>query len=84
MHTGRRLEMKVTYDPEADVLYILLREDAREVDTEEIREGVTAAYDECGRVISLEYIGAAANGLVTDGTVRVAVVNYPGHARARA
>jgi uncharacterized protein YuzE len=76
--------MKVTYDPEADVLYILLREDAREADTEEIREGVTAAYDERGRIISLEYIGAAADGLVTDGTVRVAVVNYPGHARARA
>lgn len=76
--------MKVTYDPEADVLYILLREEAREADTSEIREGVTIAFDEHGRVISLEYIGAAADGLVTDDTVRVAVVNYPGHARARA
>lgn len=73
--------MRVTYDPEADVLFILLCEDAREVDTEEIREGVTLGYDEHGRVVSLEYIGAAADGLITDGIIRVDVVNYPGRTR---
>ncbi|MDQ7839595.1 MAG: DUF2283 domain-containing protein [bacterium] len=76
--------MKVTYDPEADVLYILLREEAREADTEEIRGGVTAAFDQHGRLISLEYIGAAADGLVVDDTIRVSVVNYPGRAKTRA
>ncbi|MDQ7839637.1 MAG: DUF2283 domain-containing protein [bacterium] len=58
----------------ADVLYMLLREEAREADTEEIREGVTAAFDQHGRLISLEYIGAAADGLVVDDTVRVSVL----------
>lgn len=75
--------MKVTYDPEADVLYIRLHEDARETDTEEVRDGVILGYDAVGRVISLEYLGASAHGLVGDGTVRVDVVNYPGRAKAK-
>ena len=44
--------MKITYDPEADALYIELR-DARPGDSMDIEEGVTVDLDGEGHIIGL-------------------------------
>ncbi|MBI2873391.1 MAG: DUF2283 domain-containing protein [Chloroflexi bacterium] len=50
--------MKVIYDPETDTLTIVLREVARVVESEELREGVIADYDVNGDIVSIEVIHA--------------------------
>ena len=50
--------MKITYDPEADALYIELR-DARPSDSMDIEEGVTAELDDQGHIIGLEVLDAS-------------------------
>jgi uncharacterized protein YuzE len=49
--------MKITYDPEADALYIALRE-APSGDSIDIEEGVTADFDADGHIIGLELLDA--------------------------
>ncbi len=50
--------MKITYDPEADALYIELRY-VRAADSTDVEEGVTVDLDEEGHVIGLEILDAS-------------------------
>jgi uncharacterized protein YuzE len=50
--------MKITYDPEADALYIELR-DAPPADSMDIEEGVTVDLDGEGHIIGLEVLDAS-------------------------
>ena len=45
--------MKVRYDPEADIFYILIREGMVK-DTEEVNEDLFIEYDENGNIIGIE------------------------------
>jgi uncharacterized protein YuzE len=47
--------MRITYDPEADALYIELRQ-AMPTDSRDIEEGVTADLDTDGHVIGIEVL----------------------------
>ena len=49
--------MKMRYDPEVDALSILLRETT--VTTKKLTEGITAEYDQQGRLVGLEILDAA-------------------------
>ena len=49
--------MKITYDQEADVLYIQLRE-ATPADSTDLEKGMTADLDAEGHVIGLEVLDA--------------------------
>mgnify|MGYP001613801484 CR=1 FL=1 len=50
--------MKITYDPEGDVLYIRLR-DAISEDSTDVEEGVTADLDGKGHITALEVLDAS-------------------------
>ncbi len=50
--------MKVTYDPEVDVLYILLR-DAPVEESDEDKPGVILDYDKAGHVVGIEILDAS-------------------------
>jgi uncharacterized protein YuzE len=51
--------MKIEYDPEADALYIQIREAARSSDNIDIEEGVTVDVDEQGHIVGLEVLDAS-------------------------
>ena len=50
--------MKITYDPEGDVLYIQLREE-KPADGVDIEEGVTAELDSEGHLLAIEVLDAS-------------------------
>jgi uncharacterized protein YuzE len=50
--------MKITYDPEGDVLYIQLR-DVLPMDSTDIEEGVTAELDGDGHLVAVELLDAS-------------------------
>ena len=50
--------MKITYDPEADALYIMLCE-TKPGDSVDIEEGVTVDLDSDGHIIGIEVLGAS-------------------------
>ena len=50
--------MKITYDPEADALYILLHK-AKPSDGVDIEEGVTVDVDGDGHIIGVEILDAS-------------------------
>lgn len=50
--------MLITYDSEADILYIELRH-APAADSLDVEEGVTAALDESGHIVGLEILDAS-------------------------
>lgn len=50
--------MKVTYDPEVDVLYILLK-DVPVEESDEDRPGVILDYDKTGNVVGIEIMDAS-------------------------
>lgn len=50
--------MKIEYDPEADALYIQIRE-AHPNDNIDIEEGVTVDVDEHGHIVGLEILDAS-------------------------
>lgn len=50
--------MKIEYDPEADALYIQIRE-ARADDNIDIEEGVTVDIDENRHIVGLEILDAS-------------------------
>ena len=50
--------MKVTYDPEVDVLYILLR-DALVEESDEDKPGVILDYDKAGNIVGIEILDAS-------------------------
>ena len=49
--------MKIEYDPEADALYIQIRE-AHPSDNIDIEDGVTVDVDEHGHIVGLEVLDA--------------------------
>ena len=50
--------MEITYDPEADALYILLH-DAEPKDSTDIEEGVLVDLDKHGRIVGVEVLDAS-------------------------
>ena len=50
--------MKVTYDPEVDALYILLK-DAPVEESDEDKPGVVLDYDKAGNVVGIEILDAS-------------------------
>ncbi len=50
--------VKITYDPEADALYILLH-DVEPGDNVDLEEGVTVDLDRSGHIIGLEVLDAS-------------------------
>jgi len=50
--------MKITYDPEADVLHIALR-DAPAADGMDVEKGVTVDLDKGGHIIGVEILDAS-------------------------
>ncbi len=50
--------MKIEYDPEADALYIQIRE-AHPSDNIDIEEGVTVDVDEHGHIVGVEVLDAS-------------------------
>ena len=50
--------MKIEYDPEADALYIHIRE-AHPSDNIDIEEGVTVDVDERGHIVGVEILDAS-------------------------
>ncbi len=49
--------MRLTYDPEADALYIELKPD-KPADSRDIEEGVTVDLDGAGHIIGIEILDA--------------------------
>lgn len=64
--------MRVSYDPEADVLLIVLR-DLPPVDAVEEAGGVIISYGEDHGPVSVEFLHASAQGLVRAGQLDVVV-----------
>jgi uncharacterized protein YuzE len=64
--------MRVRYDPEADVLMIVLR-DAPPVDALEEPRGIIISYGEDGDPVSLEFLNASARGLMKPDELQVIV-----------
>ena len=50
--------MKITYDPEADALYIILREVVPS-DSTDVEEGVTVELDGQGHIVAIEILDAS-------------------------
>ena len=50
--------MRITYDPEADAIYVLLHDD-EPGDSLDVEEGVTVDLDKKGHVIGLEILDAS-------------------------
>jgi uncharacterized protein YuzE len=51
--------VKATYDAETDTLSIVLKTDARVVESDEDKPGVILDYDEQGNLVSLEILDAS-------------------------
>ena len=67
--------MKIEYDPEADVLYIQIRE-ADPDDNIDIEEGVTVDVDEHGHIVGVEILDASKRLSPSDLT-RVTIEKLP-------
>jgi len=52
------MDMKVSYDPKHDVLYLKFS-DAKIVDTVEVAEGILIDYGENGEIVGIEIINAS-------------------------
>lgn len=50
--------MRVEYDPQADAMYIRLRQ-GEVADSDEIRDGVVVDYDASGEVLGIELLSAS-------------------------
>lgn len=67
--------MKIEYDPEADALYIQLREAYAE-DNIDIEEGVTVDLDAKGHIIGIEILDATERLSLSD-LVNIRIENLP-------
>jgi len=56
--------MRVTYDPEADILYIFLKE-GEVYDSREENEDIRLEYDKKGQLIGIEIMNAKTNIITT-------------------
>ena len=64
--------MKIRYDPDADVLFLMLR-DVPPVDAVEEQGGVIVSYGEDGQPVSVEFLNASVRGLAQPGEVSVTI-----------
>jgi uncharacterized protein YuzE len=64
--------MRIRYDPEADVLLLVLRDDPP-VDAIEGPGGVIVSYGEDGEPVSVEFLNASVRQLVVPGEVSVTI-----------
>lgn len=62
--------MRIRYDPEADVLLLVLRDDPP-ADAVEEPGGVIVSYGEDGEPVSVEFLNASARQLIRPGEVSV-------------
>lgn len=62
--------MRIRYDPEADVLLLVLRDDPP-ADAVEEPGGVIVSYGEDGEPVSVEFLHASARQLIRPGEVSV-------------
>ena len=62
--------MRIRYDPEADVLVVLVRSEAP-VDSVEEPGGVVVSYGEDGEPVSVEFLHASTRKLVEGGGVTI-------------
>ncbi len=51
--------MKVLYDSKTDTVSVILKVDARVVESDEVRPGVILDYDQEGQVVSVEILEAS-------------------------
>jgi uncharacterized protein YuzE len=51
--------VKIEYDPEADALYIQIRDGVHPSDNIDIEEGVTVDVDEQGHIVGVEVLDAS-------------------------
>jgi uncharacterized protein YuzE len=64
--------MRIRYDPEADVLLLVLRSDPP-VDAIEEPGGVIVSYGEDGEPVSVEFLNASVRQLVIPGEMSVTI-----------
>jgi uncharacterized protein YuzE len=64
--------MRIRYDPEADVLLLVLRDDPP-VDAIEEPGGVIVSYGEDGEPVSVEFLNASVRQLVVPGEMSVTI-----------
>jgi len=62
--------MRIKYDPEADVLLLVLREDPP-VDAIEEQGGIIFSYGEDGEAVSVEFLNASVRRLIRSGEVNI-------------
>ena len=62
--------MKIKYDQDADVLYMIIS-DAPPVDAIEEQGGVIISFGEDGNPVSIEFLNASEKNLVREGEVSV-------------
>ena len=67
---GRRRGMRIKYDPEADVLLLVLREDPP-VDAIEEQGGIIFSYGEDREPVSVEFLNASVRRLIRSGEVSI-------------
>jgi uncharacterized protein YuzE len=65
-------DMKIRYDPEADVLSLVLRSNPP-VDAIEEPGGVIVSYGEDGEPVSVEFLNASVRQLILPGEVSVTI-----------
>ncbi len=58
--------MKVTYDPEADALYIALIEDARECRVVRLTDDIALDFTEGEKLAGIEVLGASRLGITRE------------------
>ncbi len=62
--------MKIKYDQEADILYVIIS-DAPPVDAIEEQGGVIISFGEERNPVSIEFLNASAKNLVKEGEVSI-------------
>lgn len=64
--------MRIRYDPEADILILVLRDDPPE-DAVEEPGGVIVSYGEDGEPVSIEFLDASSRHLIRPDSVSVTI-----------
>ncbi|MEK7396512.1 MAG: DUF2283 domain-containing protein [Candidatus Poribacteria bacterium] len=64
--------MKIRYDPESDVMLLLLRDDPP-VDAIEEPGGIVVSYGEDGEPVSVEFLNVSARQLLLPNQISVAI-----------
>ena len=68
--------MKIRYDKDADVLYVVISE-APPVDAIEEKGGIIISFDKQGNPVSIEFLNASHKNLVKEGEVNISFAALP-------